>query len=106
MASPLFEEWNRFIASPLSGSMINILYTNLARWELIMVQEERQGARGGMAESIASHASSSSSSSSGAAATGVGGSSSAAGIRRESLEPPPYQHPHHSRSSGQPIFVY
>ena len=39
VASPLFEEWNRFLASPLTNSMLNNLISNQARWDLIVQQE-------------------------------------------------------------------
>ena len=73
--------------SPLSGNMMNILNTNLARWELICSQENRPV----MAESVVSQASSSSSS---------GGGSIMGESRRESLDPPPSHH-RLSRSSAE-----
>ena len=101
IARPLFEEWNRLVQSTLSNTMINILHTNLARWELIIkvrmhhtisrlwrwlfldsiniygawlsFQEEDARGLAAMAESVASHASSSSSSSGGGAGIAASG---------------------------------
>lgn len=103
IARPLFEEWNRLVQSTLSNTMINILHTNLARWELIIKEEDARGLAA-MAESVASHASSSSSSSGGGAgiaASGQGANASDNNSRRESLEPGSHHGGHrHSRSSN------
>ena len=86
VASPLFEEWNRFLSSSLSTSMIHNLTSNQARWDLIVQQETRSSSI--MMES------STSSSSTGTASNSSGGTDS----RRESLEPPHHAHCHHNAS--------
>eukprot|EP00095_Tigriopus_kingsejongensis_P005713 maker-scaffold459_size165548-snap-gene-0.23 protein:Tk05713 transcript:maker-scaffold459_size165548-snap-gene-0.23-mRNA-1 annotation:"camp-specific -cyclic" len=84
VAFPLFEEWHRFLASPLTLTMVRNLTTNQARWDLIMQQEANRGA---MLDST--HSTSSSSTS----------CSHPVDSRRESLEPPPSHH-RLSRSSA------
>merc|ERR1719328_820057 len=90
IAAPLFEEWNRFLSSPLSRQMLNNLTSNQARWDLIIQQETARSAS--MAESVASQISSSSSSGGGSL---VGGGTSS---RRESMDPH-ISHQRLSRSS-------
>ncbi|XP_040564835.1 uncharacterized protein [Lepeophtheirus salmonis] len=58
VASPLFEEWNRFLGSSLSNVMLHNLTTNHARWDLIIQQETSS-----VPDSLMSTSSSSSSSS-------------------------------------------
>lgn len=39
VVAPLFEEWHRFLNTPLSQSMMNHLHGNQARWESLLQQE-------------------------------------------------------------------
>ncbi len=54
VAAPLFEDWHRFLGSPLSTMMMHNFISNQARWDLIVQQETRNV----MAESGASTSSS------------------------------------------------
>ena len=93
VAAPLFEEWNRFLSSPLSNQMLNNLTSNQARWDLVIQRETARSAS--MAESVASQISSSSSSGGGSL---VGGGTSS---RRESMDP----HISHQRLSRQVMHI-
>ncbi|TRY64257.1 hypothetical protein TCAL_07939 [Tigriopus californicus] len=85
VAFPLFEEWHRFLSSPLSLMMVRNLTTNQARWDLIVQQETN---RGSMMDST--HSTSSSSTS----------CSHPNDSRRESLDPPQSHLSRMSRSSA------
>merc|ERR1719278_692681 len=40
ICEPLYKEWHRFLASPLSASLLTNLYTNQAIWEQEVMQQE------------------------------------------------------------------
>ncbi|XP_052129533.1 uncharacterized protein LOC113204894 isoform X3 [Frankliniella occidentalis] len=42
VVAPLFEEWHRFLDTPLSHNMINHLRNNQARWDILCQQEADQ----------------------------------------------------------------
>lgn len=45
VVAPLFEEWHRFLDTPLSRNMINHLRNNQARWDILCQQEADQEIR-------------------------------------------------------------